>query len=94
MWKAGWGLGTYSSCGSLESLDLRESLVLPYFLGDSTRRNETTECLDGQIPELIVFLVEQHYKTGGLGVEGRRNVQDRRVDELFDLGVGYRTVLA
>lgn len=41
-----------------------------------------------------MLLVQQDHQTGGLGVERGGHVQDSRVDELLDLGVGHGAVLA
>lgn len=41
-----------------------------------------------------MLLPEQDNQTGGLGVERARNVQDGGINELLDLGVRNRAVLA
>lgn len=94
MHQPGVGWEAYSASSSLETLDLRESLVLPCLLGHSARSDEATESLNGQVPQLVVLFVQQHDQAGGLGVERGGDVQNSRVDELLDLGVWDGAVLA
>lgn len=60
---------TYSAVGSLETLQLGESLLLEDLLGDGAGSDETLESLNGEIPQVIVLLAEQDNQASGLGVE-------------------------
>lgn len=46
------------------------------------------EDLFDEIPELLVFGVQEDDEAGGLGVEGAGDVEDGFCDELLDAGVG------
>lgn len=81
----GW---TYSSVGSAESLELRLGVVLERLLGDGTGGNEALHGLDGDVPDLLVLLLQQENDTGGLGVERAGDVEDGGLDNGLDGIVG------
>lgn len=66
---------------------LRQRPFPPHLLRHSAGLNELAESIDHGIPELLVFGMEEQDQTRGLRVEGAGHVQDRFVDEFFDLGV-------
>lgn len=73
-----FGLGgyTYGSVSGAESIQLRLGRGLEHFLGDVASSNQTLHDLNGNVPELLVLLLQQKDNTGGLGVEGARDVEN------------------
>lgn len=89
-----YGSETYSAVGSLEHLDLGQSLVLEGLLRNSTGGNETLKGRGSDIPETVMLFLKQDNKTGRLGVERAGNVQDSSINKLLDLSVRDRRILA
>ena len=79
---------TYSSIGSAERLELGLGVVLEHLLGDGAGGNETLHGLDGDVPDLLVLLLQQENNTGGLGVERARDVEDGGLNNGLDSIVG------
>lgn len=74
-------LTTYGSVGTLEAVDLLLGGV------ELVLRNEGLEDFSYIVPELLVVVVEQDDKAGGLRVEGGGDMEDGLLDKLLDLGV-------
>jgi hypothetical protein len=81
--RAGWNC-TYGSVGSLEATNLLLSG------GELLRRYDWLQDLENKVPELVVVLVEQNNEAGALGVERRRDVQQRLLSKLGDLLIRQR----
>ena len=72
-----WGGETHGSIGSAESLQLGLGGSLEHFLGDVASGDQTLHDINGNIPHLLVLLLQQEDNTGGLGVEGAGDVENR-----------------
>jgi hypothetical protein len=81
--RADWNW-TYGSVGSLEATNLLLSG------GELLRRYDWLQDLENKVPELVVVLVEQNNEAGALGVERRRDVQQRLLSKLGDLLIRQR----
>lgn len=69
-------------------------MILPHLLRHSPRLDQLPKRVDYEIPQLFVLLVQQHEQPRGLRVEGAGDVVDRRVDQVFYLGVWDGRVFA
>lgn len=85
---------TYCAVCRLETLQLRQGLVLPQLLRNGARLDQVPQRGDGNVPQLVVLLVQQHDQPRRLRVEGAGHVLDGIGHELLDLRVRHGAVLA
>jgi hypothetical protein len=82
----------YSSIARAESVQLRLGVVLKHLLGNLAGSHEALHDVNGNVPELLVLLLEQEDHTGGLSVEGAGDVQDGILNDALNGLVGNRAL--
>lgn len=77
-------IDTYGSVSGLESVELGESAALKLLFGDMAGGDKALHNLDGDVPNLLVLLLQKENNTGSLSVEGAGNVENRVLNDALD----------
>ena len=83
---------TYSSISGTESIQLGLGVVLEHLLGHMSSGNQTLHSANGNVPDLLVLLLQEEDNARGLGVEGAGNVEDGVLNNALNGIIGDRTL--
>lgn len=77
----------HSPISSPEGIQFGFCVVLKHLLGDPAGSNKAFHGMDGDVPQPLVFALEQKNHTGGLCVKGAGDMEDRFMDNALNRGI-------